>query len=295
LWCNRQIEVHLILRPKQRNCRGDFEAQITKPKLPILMPKSGNPPPLRFWGSTKKPSADFKAKLGETIATSFDGKLEKTVATGFEAKLEKIVATGFEAKAEKTIVADFEVKSPETVTTDFEAKPAKTVWVVLRPNHSQTIDLGFKAQPRNPRSSSPHAQWRPHTTPLDLSIARSPSTWPVRPSLILCTRSPTPAMILVAARHVAPATCTPRDKQTRFSERDKYKRKIKWNCSRFEFKPCQMNDSSQSNQGTDDLVSQSPSWWVHWQQKHKVWCSNPTPHEAQLEDIKSQEKLKKVI
>jgi hypothetical protein len=30
----------------------------------------------------------------------------------------------------------------------------------------------------------------------------------VRPSLILCTRSPTPATILIAARHATPATCT---------------------------------------------------------------------------------------
>jgi hypothetical protein len=50
----------------------------------------------------------------------------------------------------------------------------------------------------------------------------------------------------------------------------------------FEFKPRQVNDSSQSNQGTNHLVSQSPPWWVHWQQKHKVWSLNPRPHEAQL-------------
>jgi hypothetical protein len=47
-------------------------------------------------------------------------------------------------------------------------------------------------------------------------------------------------MVLVAARHAAPTTCTSWDKQTRF----------------FEFKPRQVNDSSQSNQGTDHLVSQ---------------------------------------
>jgi hypothetical protein len=67
--------------------------------------------------------------------------------------------------------------------------------------------------------------------------------------------SPTPATILVAARHAAPATCTLRDKQTRFSKQNKGKRKTKQNCPRFEFKPCQINDSSQSNQGTDHLVS----------------------------------------
>jgi hypothetical protein len=32
LWCNRQTEACLVLRPKQKkNRRGDFEAQITKP------------------------------------------------------------------------------------------------------------------------------------------------------------------------------------------------------------------------------------------------------------------------
>jgi hypothetical protein len=81
-----------------------------------LRPKPGNPPPPWFWGSTKKPNTGFEAKSGETVATSFEAKLEKTVATGFE------------------------------------AKPAKIVRVVLRPNHSQTVNLGFEAQSRNPRS-----------------------------------------------------------------------------------------------------------------------------------------------
>jgi hypothetical protein len=78
-----------------------------------------------FWGSTKKPTADFEAEPGETVATSFGSKLELIVATSFEAKPVKTVAAGF------------------------EAKPLETVQVVLRPNHSQTVDLGFEAQPRN--------------------------------------------------------------------------------------------------------------------------------------------------
>jgi hypothetical protein len=41
-------------------------------------------------------------------------------------------------------------------------------------------------------------------------------------------------------------------------QRNKYKRK-KRNCPRFEFKSHQVNDSSQSNQGTDHLVSQYPN------------------------------------
>jgi hypothetical protein len=189
--------------------------------MPVLRPKPRNPPPPWFWGSTKKPTSGFEAKLGETVATSFDVKLEKTVTTSFEAKLEKTVTAGFEAKL------------PEIVATGFEAKPAKTVRVVLRPNHSQTVDLGFEAQPRNPRSSFPRAQCRPHTAPADLSIARPPSTRPVRLSPVLCTMSPIPAMILVAVCYAALATCTPRDKQTQFSKQNKDKRKTKQNCPGF--------------------------------------------------------------
>jgi hypothetical protein len=48
--------------------------------------------------------------------------------------------------------AGFEAKPGETVATSFEAKLVKTVQVVLRLNHSQTVDLGFEAQPRNPCS-----------------------------------------------------------------------------------------------------------------------------------------------
>jgi hypothetical protein len=42
-------------------------------------------------------------------------------------------------------------------------------------------------------------------------------------SPIICTRSPTPTYILIAARYVAPATYTPWDKQTWFSIQTKIK------------------------------------------------------------------------
>jgi hypothetical protein len=73
-------------------------------------------------------------------------------------------------KLEKTVAAGFEAKPLETVATGFEAKPAKTFRVVLRPNHSQTVDLGFKAQTRNSCSSSPCDRCRPHTVPADRPI-----------------------------------------------------------------------------------------------------------------------------
>jgi hypothetical protein len=106
----------------------------------------------------------------------------------------------------------------------------KTVAVILRhkssnrscwfwgPNQKTLYHLGFEAQSRNSRSSSPCARCRPHTTAPNLSIVRPPSTWLMWPFLILCTRSPTLTMILVAAHHATPATCTPRDKQIRFSK-----------------------------------------------------------------------------
>jgi hypothetical protein len=53
---------------------------------------------------------------------------------------------------QETDATSFEVKLEKTVATGFEAKSVKTVRVVLRSNHSQTIDLGFEAQPKNPRS-----------------------------------------------------------------------------------------------------------------------------------------------
>jgi hypothetical protein len=136
--------------------------------------------------------------------------------------------------------------------------------MLLRSNHSETVALGFEDQPRNPRFSSPRARCKPHTAPPDLSIVRPPSTQPVRPSMVLCTRSPTPTTIIIIARHDAPTTCTPRQKQTRFSNETRIKVKQP-KCPGFKFKPLQVNDSSQLNQGTDHLVSQFlTSFWLLW-------------------------------
>jgi hypothetical protein len=203
-----KTEAHLVLRHKPRNYRGDFETQITKLKLSVLRPKPENPSPTWFWDSTKKLTTGFEAKSGETVATNFEAKLEKTTIIDFEAKPSETVAAGFEAKP------------LETVASSFEIKPLETVRVVLMSNHSQTVDIGFKAQPINLCSSFPRARCRSHTTPPDLSIAWTSSIWPVRPSSVLCTRCPTPVTIIVTARHATLATCTPRDKQTRF---------FKWN------------------------------------------------------------------
>jgi hypothetical protein len=67
LWRNQQTEAYLIFRLKPRNRRGVFEAQITKPELPVLRPKLGNR------------ATSFKVKPKKTVATSFEAKPEKTV------------------------------------------------------------------------------------------------------------------------------------------------------------------------------------------------------------------------
>jgi hypothetical protein len=123
LWRNQQAEACLILRLKLRNHRGDFESQITKPELLVLRPKPGNLPPHWFWGSTKKPTAGFDAKLGETVTTSFKAKLEKTVTTGFETKPLETITTDFEAKPAKTVTTSFEAKPVKNRPSGFEAKP----------------------------------------------------------------------------------------------------------------------------------------------------------------------------
>jgi hypothetical protein len=57
----------------------------------------------------------------------------------------------------------------------------------------------------------------------------------------------------------------------------------------FKFKPRQVNYSSQSEKGSEHLVSQSPAWWVHWQQKAQGLNFKSKTHEAQLEDQKAKE------
>jgi hypothetical protein len=92
-------------------------------------------------------------------------------------------------------------------------------------------------------------------------------------------------MILIAARHVAPTTCTPRDKKTRFSKWTKDKCKTT-ELSRIQIQTLPSQWLITIKPRNWPLVSQSPPWWVHWQQRHKVWSSDPRPHEVQLEDQK---------
>jgi hypothetical protein len=183
----------------------------------------------RFWGLNQK-----------TVATSFETKTGETVATGFDAKLGEIV--------------------PVILRTNHW----QTVPVVLSPNYWQTVDLDFEAQPINSCSSSSCVRCRPHTMSLDLLIARPPSNWHVldhphssAPGLLLLLWSSSlPAMLLLPHAH---------QETSKYVSPHEIRIKVKLQkYSGFKFKHRHVNDSSQSNQYTDNLVSQSPHWWVHW-------------------------------
>jgi hypothetical protein len=83
---------------------------------------------------------------------NFDAQITKLELSILRPNQKKTVATSFEVKLEKTIATSFKDKLEKTVATGFKAKLVKTVRTILRSNHSQTVDIGFEAQPRNPRS-----------------------------------------------------------------------------------------------------------------------------------------------
>jgi hypothetical protein len=60
LWRNQQTVVHLVLRPKSRNHRGDFDAK-----------------------NKKTEATDFEAKSGKTVVTGFEAKPVETVLVVF--------------------------------------------------------------------------------------------------------------------------------------------------------------------------------------------------------------------
>jgi hypothetical protein len=67
----------------------------------------------------------------------------------------------------------------QTVSAGFEALTGKLVPIIFRPNHRETIDLGFEVKPRNMHSLSPYAWCKPHKVSPDLAIIRPPSIRPV--------------------------------------------------------------------------------------------------------------------
>jgi hypothetical protein len=124
----------MVLRPKPRNHRGNFEVQITKPSTLVLRPK------------------------------------------------------------------------PRNYRGDFEAQITKPSPLVLRLNRETRASRLLHVYDADRTRHHPTSRSPDHRVP-DLCL--------IIP--ILCTKSPTPTSIIVAACHVAFTTYTSRDKHTRFS------------------------------------------------------------------------------
>jgi hypothetical protein len=66
-------------------------------------------------------------------------------------------------------------------------------------------------------------------------------------------------------------------------------------CPGFEFKLGMSMTHHISNKGTNHLVSQSPHWWVHWQQKIQSLNLESKTSWSTVRRLKANEKLKKVV
>jgi hypothetical protein len=161
-------------------------------------------------------SCDFVVQPINRSPFNFDAQTNKP-SRWFWCPNHQDITIDFEAQTEKLSTNGFKIKPAEIVTTNFKVKLKKIVPVILSSSHWQTVDLAFETQPENLRSSSSRGRYRLHTSSPDLPIVWPPSNWHVRPSLVLCTKSPTPVTILIAGRHAAAATCTSQDKQPRLS------------------------------------------------------------------------------
>jgi hypothetical protein len=189
---------------------------------------------------------------GEVQTTKFLLKLRNHLhlLIGFEVQITNFLPLGFEAQTKKSSWW-FCGSNHQTAATNFKAQTGKPA------------DLGFEAQPRNPRSSSPCAQCKLHTVSLNLPIIWPQSTRPVldhprssAPGLLLLPWSSS----LLTISHVSPT-------HHETSKYDSPHEQIETEPPKhleFEFKQWHIIDSSQSNQGTDHFLSQSPPWRVHW-------------------------------
>jgi hypothetical protein len=182
---------------------------------------------------------------------------------GFEAQQINRSLLGFEVQTKKpsrwswgpnyqTIPANFEAQTRKPEPQVLRPNQEKPSPLVLRPSQRKSSPPILRPNRRKPsqwfwgQTTNKPSQWfwgqttnKPLTLVLMLNqemvqtahdVTRPPdrpiTEYPtVRPSPVLCTRSPTPGTILVATRHAAPATCTPWDKQTWFSKRNKDKGK----------------------------------------------------------------------
>jgi hypothetical protein len=170
-------------------------------------------------------------------STSLEARHENPSLTCFQAKQTArswcvsrtiVIFLSILWRKQQTVVRFVLRHKMENPKPQFEAKPR------------ETVDLGFEAKPRNPRSSSPCELYRPHTMLPDLLIVRPLSTLPVldhpRSSascLLLLPRSSS----LPDMSHLSPA----HHKISKHDSPHKIDRVEPSKLPRFEFKPRQVN------------------------------------------------------
>jgi hypothetical protein len=217
---------------------------------PDLDPRRLTP---HVWGgSVTKASRYVSTRVPRSLHAPIDFVAQPTNhrPLSFEAQTKKPLRW-FGDLNHQTVAAGFEALIRKPEATGFEVKPG------------ETIDLGFEAKPRNPRFSSPYAWCISHTSSPDLSIIWPSSTrlmldhpWFSASGLLL----PPWSLSLPAMSHLSPA----HHETSKHDSLHKIDGVEPSKLPKFELKPRQINYSSQSNKGTDHLVSQSTPWWVHW-------------------------------
>jgi hypothetical protein len=214
---------------------------------------------------------------GRTIGWSNDAVCDLHHARGddecwflsWASKPKSMVCQWFGLKTTETVFSYLALKPVVTVSLGLTSKPVATVSPGLA---SKLVAMSFLVWASKPTAT---VWWFVSQNHHDdfLVLALKPSGWwfvrcgskptggwdgtghASRSSSLLHVETSWARVFLIDARHAAPATCTPRDTQTWFSKRNKIKVKPS-KCPGFEFKPQQVNESWQSNQGTDHLVSQ---------------------------------------
>jgi hypothetical protein len=149
---------------------------------------------------------------------------------------------------------DFDAKPGETVATSFESNRRKLLPPVLKPNRRKPSTLALRL---NQETCTPclhmHGADRTRRHWTSQSPATEYSTCATIPDL--CTRSLTPARS--SSLHDKPHLPPAHYEISKHNSPNEININVKQpKCPRFEFKPSQVNDSSQTKQGTDYLVSQ---------------------------------------
>jgi hypothetical protein len=155
LWHNRQTEDYYVLRPKPRNHRSNFEAQITKPELPILRPKPGNPTPPVLRPNGRKPSTLVLRLNQETRASHLHMDIIFTVifmnSTARSRRVSHaVLSPSVLWRNRQTEVCMVLRPKPRNHRTDFEAQITKPELPVLRPKPKNPMPPVLRPNRRKP-------------------------------------------------------------------------------------------------------------------------------------------------